>query len=91
VSFAGLIDWEVNVREGRDRAAAQTLDEEDEGGLAGPPGDVGEVTAWPFFGFWRCSCRAFASAFSCVRTKYAKFCVCVNLGLHAHSRYFALL
>jgi hypothetical protein len=86
VSFAGLIDGDVKVREGSDKAAAQTLDEEDEGGLAGSPGDVGEVTAWPFFGFCRCSCKAFASAFSCVRTKYAKFCICVNLCHYAHLR-----
>jgi hypothetical protein len=81
VSFAGLIDCEVNVSEGRDRAAAQTLDDEDEGGLAGPPGEEGEVMPWPFFGFWRCNCRAFASAFSCVRTKYAKFWNCVSVCL----------
>jgi len=45
VSFAGLIVWEVNVREGSERAAAQTLDWEDDGGLAGPVGDKGEVVA----------------------------------------------
>ena len=69
VSFAGLIVCDVKVREGRDKAAAQTLDEE-EGGLAGPVGDDGEaVVAWPFLDACRCSWRAFASAFSCVRTK----------------------
>lgn len=66
---------EVKVSEGSDRAAAQTLDDEDVGGLAGPMGEVGEVTTpCPFLGAWRCSWRAFASAFSWVRTKYAKFC-----------------
>lgn len=70
-----MIDCEVKVSEGRERAAAQTLDDEDadEGGLAGPLGDEGEAMAWPFLGFCLCSCRAFARAFSCVRTKYAKF------------------
>lgn len=42
VSFAGRIVCEVNVREGRESAAAQTLDEE-EGAFAVPGGDVGEV------------------------------------------------
>lgn len=75
MSFAGLIDCEVKVREGSDSAAAQTLDDDDadEGGLAGPLGDEGEAMAWPFLGFWRCNWRALARAFSCVRTKYAKF------------------
>jgi hypothetical protein len=83
VSFAGLIDCEVKVREGSDRAAAQTLDDDDadEGGLEGPLGDEGEVMAWPFLGFCRCSWRALARAFSCVRTKYAKFWSRVNVCL----------
>jgi hypothetical protein len=38
----------VKVREGRDSAAAQTLDEEEAGGLAGPVGEEGEtVEDWP--------------------------------------------
>ena len=45
MSFAGLIAWDVKVKEGRDSAAAQTLDEDEEGGLAGPVGEEGEATA----------------------------------------------
>jgi hypothetical protein len=60
------------VRDGRDKAAAQTLEEEFEG--VAVVGEVGETTAaWPFRGACRCNCRAFARAFSCVRTKYARF------------------
>jgi hypothetical protein len=44
VSFAGLIACDVKVREGRDSAAAQTLEDEDDGGLAGPVGEEGEAT-----------------------------------------------
>jgi hypothetical protein len=44
VSFAGLIACDVNVRDGRDSAAAQTLDEEEAGGLPGPVGEEGEAT-----------------------------------------------
>jgi hypothetical protein len=48
VSFAGLIACEVNVSDGRDNAAAQTLDDDEAGGLAGPVGDEGEATVlWP--------------------------------------------
>ena len=66
---------EVNVKEGSERAAAQTLEEEEAGGLEGPVGDEGEIELlWPWLGACRCNCRAFASDFSCVRTKYAKFC-----------------
>jgi len=67
---------EVKVSEGSDKAAAHTLEVEveDEGGLAGPVDEEGEVALlWPSLGDCRCSCRAFASAFSCVRTKYARF------------------
>lgn len=64
---------EVNVSEGSESAAAQTLEEE-AGGLEGPVGDVGErELVCPCLGACRCNCRALASAFSCVRTKYAKF------------------
>ena len=69
VSFAGLIACDVKVMVGRESAAAQTLDEED-GGLDGPVGDEGEaVVGRPSLEACRCSWRAFASAFSCVRTK----------------------
>jgi hypothetical protein len=74
VSFAGLIVCEVKVREGSERAAAHTLDDEDVGGLEGPGGDEGEVgVLWPCLGACRWSCKAFARAFSWVRTKYARF------------------
>ena len=43
MSFAGLIACDVNVRDGRDSAAAQTLDEEDEGGLREGRVSWGEV------------------------------------------------
>ena len=70
MSFAGLIACEVKVRDGRESAAAQTLEEEDDGGLAGPVGEAGEVTAdWPWLDERLCNWRAFARAFSCVRTK----------------------
>jgi len=63
--------WDVNVRYGRERAAAKVAEVEDaEDGL---DGEVAPPTAVdPCFGFWRCNCRALASAFSCVRTKYAR-------------------
>lgn len=65
---------EVKVKEGNERAAAQTLDDEEAGGLEGPVGEEGEIgLLCPCLGACRCSCRAFARAFSCVRTKYAKF------------------
>lgn len=85
--MAGLILWDAKVRYGRERAAARVLDveeeEAEEGGFVAV-GDVGvaelptaPVVAFcdePFFGAcWRRNCRAFASAFSCVRTKWAKF------------------
>jgi hypothetical protein len=63
------------VREGSDRAAAHTLEVEDVLGveLVGEAvGDAGTVPA-TCFGACRCNCRAFAKAFSCVRTKYARF------------------
>lgn len=70
MSLAGLRACEVKVRDGRDRAAAQTLDVDEAGGLAGPVGDEGEAArTWPFLGACRCSWRAFARARSWVRTK----------------------
>ncbi len=63
MSFAGLMDCEVKVSDGSDRAAAQTLEDEEDGGLAGPVGEVGAATTgWPCFGACRWSWRAFASA-----------------------------
>ena len=38
-----MIVGEVNVKEGSERAAAQTLEEEEAGGLEGPVGDEGEI------------------------------------------------
>lgn len=71
VSFAGLSVGDVKVSDGRDRAAAHTLDvEEDE---LVPVGEDIELL-WPWRGACRCNCKAFASAFSWVRTKYARFC-----------------
>ena len=53
---------DVNVSEGSERAAAQTLEVEEEA-LEVPVGEEG-VTLSPLRGACRCSCRAFASAFS---------------------------
>lgn len=56
MSFAGLIACDVKVSEGRDSAAAQTLEEEDGGGLAGPVGEEGEATVdCPWLEARRCS------------------------------------
>jgi hypothetical protein len=66
--------WDVKVSEGRERAAAHTLGVEDTGGFDVGVGEDGERAGfWPCFGVCRCSWRAFARAFSWVRTKYAKF------------------
>lgn len=85
--MAGLILCEAKVKYGRERAAARVLDvvEEDaeDGGfvVVGDPGIADPPTAPdtpcddPFLGVCcRRNCRALASAFSCVRTKWAKFC-----------------
>lgn len=74
VSLAGLMLWEVKVREGRERAAAHTLELEDVAAFVVVVGEEEEgALLWPCFGACRCSCRAFARAFSWVRTKYARF------------------
>jgi len=76
VSFAGLMVWDANVSDGSDRAVAHTLEVEDAGALDADA-DVGEdgerAVVWPCLGLCRCSWRAFARAFSWVRTKYARF------------------
>ena len=85
--MAGLILWEANVRYGRESAAASVLDvvveEADDGrfvvvgdaGITDPPTAPAILCDEPFLGSCcRFSCRAFASAFSCVRTKWARFC-----------------
>jgi hypothetical protein len=59
VSFAGLSVGAVKVSEGRDSAAAHTLDVEE----LVPVGEETELL-WPWRGVCRCSCRAFARAFS---------------------------
>lgn len=62
------------MRDGRDKAAAQTLEADEEFEGVAVVGEIGEVTGtWTFLGPCRCNCRAFARAFSCVRTKYARF------------------
>ena len=73
VNLAGLIFCEVNFKAPNDRAAAKVSEVEEkeeppelEGTLVG---DCGV----PAFLDWRRSWRAFASAFSCVRTKLARF------------------
>lgn len=63
---------EVKVSDGRDKAAAQTLEVDDEEFVFVPVGEETEAL-WPCRGACRCSCKAFASAFSWVRTKYARF------------------
>jgi hypothetical protein len=62
------------VRDGSERAAAQTLEVEDVFALEDVGDDCEAVGLWPCLGACRCNCRAFASAFSWVRTKYARFC-----------------
>lgn len=69
--MAGLMFCEVNFNAPKDNAAARVreVEEKEVPALEELVGDCG-VTA--FFD-WRRSCKAFASAFSCVRTKLARF------------------
>jgi len=73
---------EAKVKYGRERAAASVLDvvaeDAEEGGcvlvgevgVAAPPTDPDTLWEEPCLGAcWRRNCRAFARAFSCVRTK----------------------
>jgi hypothetical protein len=54
VSLAGFIVWEVNVREGRDRAAAHTLEVEDAVAFVVLVDEVGEVgVPWACLGACR--------------------------------------
>jgi len=69
VSLAGLIFCEVNFNAPKDRADANVREEEKEAEGERGEGDCVVVA----FLDWRRSWRAFASAFSCVRTKLAKF------------------
>lgn len=77
VSFAGFSVCDVKVREGSDRAAAQTLEFDVVLVVEAVGDDVGDdggsAVAATCLGACLCSCKAFASAFSCVRTKYARF------------------
>lgn len=50
--------------EGRDRAAAQTLEVEGVAALEEVGEDGEAVVPWPCFGVCRCNCRALARAFS---------------------------
>lgn len=70
MSLAGLMFCEVNLSDPKDKADAKVreVEEKDEPAEV-EEGDCG-VTA---FLDWRRSCRAFARAFSCVRTKLARF------------------
>lgn len=78
VSFAGFRVCDVKVREGSERAAAQTLEFEGVLVLEAVGDEVGDdggsAVAVPGLGACLCSCKAFASAFSWVLTKYARFC-----------------
>lgn len=83
VNLAALISRDVKLNEARDRAAARPLEEESGGGVLG-----GDDATWldeiyvlsvllielvrPSLGGCRRSCKAFARAFSCVRTKLAR-------------------
>lgn len=67
--MAGLIFCEVNFNAPKDRADANVREEEKEAEEEREDGDCGVAT----FLNWRRSWRALASAFSCVRTKLAKF------------------
>ena len=60
------------MRDPREKTAARALDVEV--GVAAV-GEIssGEPIVCPFLGGWRLSCKAFARAFSCVRTKCARF------------------
>jgi hypothetical protein len=70
VSFAGFKVVEVNVREGKDSAVAHTEEDEEVTEFELAVGEPGEpVRAWLLRLFCRWSWRAFARAFSCVRTK----------------------
>ena len=70
--MAGLIFCDVNFNAPKDRAEANVNDVEEK-----EPPELGEEPVGccgvPAFLDWRRSCRAFASAFSCVRTKLARF------------------
>lgn len=70
VSFAGLILCEVNFSAPKDKAEARVVGENAE------PFEFEELAgdcAVTTFLDWRRSCKAFASAFSWVRTKLARF------------------
>ena len=72
MSLAGLIFWDVKFKAPKDNAAAR-VEEVEENVEDGGDATVGEVGGNAFLEGWRLSCRAFARAFSCVRTKLARF------------------
>ena len=72
--MAGFKCCEVKLKEGRDKAAAQTLDVAEVAALEVVGEACEAVVPWPGLCACRCNCRAFARAFSWVRTKYARFC-----------------
>lgn len=59
---------EEKFRYGNDRAAAN-VDVDDDEFVVGDVGPAAEPLPDPFFGVVLFNCRAFANAFSCVRTK----------------------
>jgi len=68
VSLAGLMFCDANLNAPKERAEANEVDEKAPAAVVAPVGDCG-VPALD----WRRSCKALASAFSCVRTKLARF------------------
>lgn len=70
--MAGLIDCDVNFNVPKDKAVANVKDVEAKEPPVPVDGAVGDCGGLAFLD-WRWSCRAFASAFSCVRTKLARF------------------
>lgn len=80
--MAGFIFWDAKSRLGRESAEARVFEvvfEEAEEGWFVIVGDTGDSPTTfgrgvPFLGACcRLSCKAFANAFSCVRTKWARF------------------
>lgn len=77
VSLAGLTFCEVNLSGPKDKAEARVREVEEKEEPAEIEGEVGDCGVTAFLD-WRRSCRAFARAFSCVRTKLARFWKVLN-------------